>query len=127
MVSRDLQSLGKRLCMVVPVVALSACTVLGPDYVEPETDLQNQWMEIETPSLVSDPPVDPYWWKSAFNDPVLNDLIDTALKQNLDIRSAALRVLQARQTLAIATGNQYPQSQTIGGSEEKERQNELEN
>ena len=41
--------------------------------------------------------------------------MNSALQQNLTLRSAALRVLQAQQQLAIAIGNQYPQQQTIDG------------
>ena len=55
------------------------------------------------------------WWKTAFNDPILDRLVDTALAQNLSLRSAGLRVLQARQQLAIAIGNQYPQQQQLTG------------
>jgi len=97
------------------VVLLQACTVLGPKYEEPTAQVQDKWSGIETPAMSSDPPLDPQWWKSAFNDPVLNALVETALEQNLSLRSAALRVLQAQQQLAIAMGNRYPQSQSMTG------------
>ena len=39
-----------------------------------------------------------------------------SLSENLSLRSAGLRVLQAKQKLAIAIGNQYPQTQALQGS-----------
>jgi len=42
--------------------------------------------------------------------------VETSLEQNLSLRSAGLRVLQAQQSLAIAIGEQYPQQQQFGGS-----------
>jgi len=107
-----LRTAGAAVCALTLV---SACTVLGPEYEEPVADVQDEWSGIETASLNSNPPLDPQWWKSAFNDPVLDALVETALEQNLSLRSAALRVMQAQQQLAIAMGNRYPQSQTMTG------------
>ena len=105
------------MCLGMCVVMLMpACTVVGPEYKEPEADVQSDWSGIETATLSSDPPLDPQWWKSAFNDPVLDALVETALEQNLSLRSAALRVIQAQQQLAIAMGNRYPQTQAMTGS-----------
>ncbi len=111
--SNRVATAGLGLCLVVLV---QACTVLGPKYEEPVAEVQDDWSGIETPTLSSDPPLDPQWWKSAFNDPVLNALVETAMEQNLSLRSAALQVLQAQQQLAIAMGNRYPQSQQVTGN-----------
>ena len=54
------------------------------------------------------------WW-TVFNDPVLDALICCAYHQNLTLREAGCRVLQARAQLAIATGQIFPQSQTMTG------------
>ena len=43
-------------------------------------------------------------------------LIETARSQNLSLRSAGLRVLQANAQLGIATGKKFPQVQQITGS-----------
>lgn len=105
-------ALGLGFCMLVLV---PACTVVGPQYEEPLADTQDSWSGIETETLNSEPPLDPKWWVTAFNDPVLNALVETALEQNLSLRSAALRVMQSQQQLAIAMGNRYPQTQAISG------------
>ena len=100
------------------------CTMLGPDYETPATPVETDWLEYEDPRLDSASSAAPEWWKGAFGDPVLDTLIETALTENLTLRSAGLRVIQARQQLAIAVGNQYPQQQDVTGSAEKERSND---
>ena len=98
------------------VIVLNAgCTTVGPDYEAPTADVAASWQGFETETLESDPPIDPAWWKAAFGDQVLDELIETAIEQNLSLRSAALRVLQYRQQLAIAMGNRYPQQQDLNG------------
>jgi outer membrane protein TolC len=58
---------------------------------------------------------------------VLDSLIDMAYQQNLTLRIAGLRILEARANLGIATGSKYPQSQQInaGAARVKLSENEL--
>jgi NodT family efflux transporter outer membrane factor (OMF) lipoprotein len=100
---------------------LGGCTMLGPDYSEPEVDVQPSWLEADDPQVSTAPPLDSKWWSSAFHDAELDRLMDMALNQNLSLRSAGLRVLQAQQQLAIAIGNQYPQQQQISGLAAREK------
>lgn len=100
---------------------VSGCTMLGPDYQQPDAPLEQEWQEAGDPSISSAAPADPRWWQSAFGDPVLDELVDTALQENLSLRSAALRVLQSQQQLAIAIGNQYPQQQQGVGAATREK------
>ncbi len=97
--------------------------MLGPDYETPPAPVETEWLEYEDPSLETTPPVLPEWWSHAFGDPVLDQLVQTALADNLTLRSAGLRVLQSRQQLLIAIGNQYPQQQSASGSAETGRSN----
>src|SRR5260370_33490881 len=46
------------------------------------------------------------WW-DVYQDPVLADLIHTALQQNYDVRIAAARVLEAQAQLGITRANQF--------------------
>ena len=111
------------LLLVCSALLAPGCTMLGPDYEPPTAPTETDWLDDADSRVESAVPVAPEWWKSAFGDPVLDQLVETALGENLSLRSAGLRVLQARQQLAIAVGNQYPQQQDVTGSAEKERSN----
>ena len=54
------------------------------------------------------------WWQ-VFNDPVLNQLVDIAQRQNYTLELAGLKILESRAQLGIATGLQYPQQQLANG------------
>lgn len=100
-----------------PVLAvllpLAACKV-GPDFAEPTATLAGRWLQAGDPAVVTDRATYERWW-TVFNDPTLNDLVDTAYRQNLTLLSAGTRVLEARAQLGVAAGEFYPQSQSVGG------------
>jgi len=50
---------------------------------------------------------DQKWWE-VFQDPQLQDLIRTALKQNYDVQIAATRILEAQAQLGITRADQLP-------------------
>ena len=102
-------------------VLITGCVALGPDYRRPDAAVETGWMDAGDPRLSSESPVDPQWWKTTFREPELDRLVDAALAQNLPLQSAALRVLQAQQQLAIAIGNQYPQQQQATGSASRQK------
>jgi NodT family efflux transporter outer membrane factor (OMF) lipoprotein len=111
-----MNSLLKIACLAA-LMALSTtgCLMLGPDYRPPTAPQQSQWLEAADPLVETASPVTPEWWQGAFHDPVLDQLVGEAQSQNLTLRSAGLRVLQARQQLMIAIGSQYPQQQQVSG------------
>ena len=120
-----MRSRSVRITLLVGLAVMAnGCTMLGPDYEEPTPPLETEWLAYEDPMLDTAGPVLTEWWKKAFNDPVLDALVQTALDENLTRRSAGLRVLQAREQLAIAIGNQYPQQQDVAGSAGTGRQND---
>ncbi len=89
----------------------SGCTKVGPDYVQPqEKKLPDSW---DKNSSLEDNDVKE-WWK-LFNDETLNLLVEKTYEQNLDLRGAGLRILQARAALGISKGLYYPQVQTLSG------------
>jgi NodT family efflux transporter outer membrane factor (OMF) lipoprotein len=117
MTARFMIRLSSRAAILITpalIVLATGCTTLGPDYVAPEVDSELTWLHAQDETLSSQEPTDPEWWKSAFADAVLNELVDTALNDNLTLRSAGLRVLQAQENLGIATGQKFP-TQTLGG------------
>ncbi len=96
------------------LLGASACSV-GPKFVKPEVSIRASWSEHADPRLSSQAPIDVAWWR-AFNDPILDHLIDVAYQQNLSLQVAGLRILEARAQLGIAIGEQYPTNQNPIGS-----------
>ncbi len=104
----------KRLGFYPVLLLLSGCMV-GPDYVPPVTETAKQWLEAEDRRLKTTSGNDRQWWKT-FKDPALDRLIDRAYRDNLTIRMAGVRVLEARAQLGVAIGDLYPQNQQLTGS-----------
>lgn len=92
----------------------AACTTLGPDFETPDSDVSEEWIDIEDKNVTSESSDVADWWK-VFNDPILDSLITSAYKQNLTLQIAGLRVLEARAQLGIAKGSLYPQLQQARG------------
>ncbi|EKO3824791.1 TolC family protein [Vibrio harveyi] len=112
-----LLKLTKPSLAILSVLGLSACTTLGPDYVHPEqTALPSDWsLEKAAQDTQQSERKLQQWWQQ-FNDPTLNQLVEMASQQNLDLEAAGLRIVQARSLLGISTGLQYPQVQTVSGN-----------
>jgi len=91
---------------------------VGPDFARPQAKLNDNWSTEDDPRVVVQTAVDREWWR-AFQDPVLDELILLAYRQNLPLEIAGLRILEARARLAIALGQQYPQQQFAFGSATK--------
>jgi len=95
------------------LLAVSACTTLGPDFETPDADLLETWDEQGQSLSAGQEPEN--WWAS-FNDPVLDQLVQIAYQQNLPLQISGLRILEARAQLGIAIGQQYPQDQQVNGA-----------
>lgn len=84
--------------------------MVGPNYHRPAVqtpanfrDLQEQPVPPQTASYADLP-----WWQ-VFQDPQLQELIRTALKQNYDLLIATERINQARAQVAITRSSLFPQ------------------
>lgn len=75
------------LIIVIIVMSLLSCA-MGPDYKRPAINTPQGWRIEEKDAAAL---ADTKWW-TQFSDPVLEGLIDTALKENYDLRLAAARV-----------------------------------
>jgi multidrug efflux system outer membrane protein len=78
---------------VLAAAFLSACAV-GPDYRTPTTATPDEFVPVEGAQF-SSAEVEREFWKS-FNDPQLNDLVESALAANHDIRIALARLREVR-------------------------------
>ena len=96
-------------------LVLAGCTTVGPDFVDLEPDAPAEWSQPVEQGLQTTPNELVQWWR-VFNDPVLNELVEVARKQNNGLEIAGLRILEARAQLRIATGLQYPQTQVATGA-----------
>ena len=109
----------KTLAAACTSALLAACTNLGPDYQEPDVAWLSEWeTDLYGQTLTTAPDTEQdlsFWWK-AFNDPVLNELIEEARKENPTLRIAGLSILESKALLGIATGARYPQVQRGNGS-----------
>ncbi len=85
--------------------AVTACTVVGPDYERPQVDLPSAWRVDYSQAAAL---ANTRWWEQ-FGDPVLNELIETALRENRDLRAAAARVDRFIGQLRTTRAQFYPQ------------------
>jgi len=96
--------------LISATLLISGCTMVGPDFVKPEAPVEKEWLEARDPKIKTEASDYKNWW-AVFNDPVLNNLVETAYQQNLPLQISGLRILQARAQLGVVVGNLYPQLQ----------------
>jgi len=89
---------------MLAALLVAGCTV-GPDYVRPVVDTPEAW-RIDYPEATD--AADTKWWEQ-FGDPVLNELVDTALRDSRDLRIAAARVDQFIGALGTTRSQLFPQ------------------
>jgi len=94
------------------VLILSGCMV-GPVYKRPTVEIPQSWRfgEKEAKGIVNTA-----WWQQ-FNDPVLNELIGTALQENKDLKIAAARVEEFIGRYAVTRAALFPQAAAHAGPE----------
>jgi multidrug efflux system outer membrane protein len=101
---------------------ISGCMV-GPNYHRPVVQTPTVYRDLsENPQAQAQAAsyADLRWWQ-VFQDPQLQELIRTALKQNYDLQLATERIIAARAQLAVTRSSLFPQIQGngnfIGGKE----------
>ena len=86
---------------------------VGPEYCKPAAPVATDWIDADDERINSSPAEASSWW-SVFGDPVLTDLVQRAYAQNLTLREAGMRVLEARARRGVAVGSLFPQGQSNG-------------
>ena len=108
------------IATVIPLSLLfSACT-LGPDYERPATMLPEVHRGLEVAPVDASDLAHEKWW-ALFGDPVLDQLIETALSENRDVQIAAARIEEARARFRVTHADRLPQ---VGASFEALREQE---
>ncbi len=94
----------KKAFILLVVVLLAGCAV-GPDYKRPAVDIPQNWRfeDKEAKNLANTA-----WWEQ-FNDPVLNDLIQIALRENKDLQIAVARIGQFVGKYVTTRASLFPQ------------------
>ena len=94
---------------------ISGCMV-GPNYHRPIVQTPTVYRDLsENPQaqVQAASYADLRWWQ-VFQDPQLQELIRTALKQNYDLQLATQRIIAARAQLAVTRSSLFPQIQGNG-------------
>ncbi len=103
-----------RCCASVSTaMLLCACTV-GPNFEPPKPPDSPAWRDRASNDPATDQSTNPNprWWQQ-FGDPTLTSLIETAIRGNLDLQQAVLRVVEARQGVVAARAAGLP---TLGAT-----------
>ncbi len=98
-------NLKSKIATGILLTLLVGCAV-GPNYERPPVAVPGNYRfatGLTTNSLAELP-----WWQ-VFKDPVLQDLIRTALVNNYDLKQAVARVEQARNLVVVARAPLFPQ------------------
>jgi multidrug efflux system outer membrane protein len=94
----------KKTIILLVVVSLAGCAV-GPDYKRPSVDIPQSWRfeDKEAKDLANTA-----WW-GQYNDPVLNELIEIALRENKDLKVAVARIGQFVGQYVTTRASFFPQ------------------
>ena len=104
------------------VALLGACSTVGPDFERPQVPWLDHWAGGSLKSLAAESSDSraprsrqmQQWWRT-FKDPVLDQLIAEAQRVNPTVRTAGIRIMEARAQLGIAGSTRYPQGQQATG------------
>ena len=97
-------------CLILIASALPGCAV-GPDYQPPALQLPAEWSADAQNGMTAQMPERLKWW-TLFKDPILDSLVNRAAAANLDLRSAAARLLEARSARRYAAADLWPSANT---------------
>jgi multidrug efflux system outer membrane protein len=103
--------LTRTLSTLAIVSSIAGCKV-GPNYKRPVIDTPASYRGALAPDITTTAttttPLGAQKWNTVFTDPVLQNLINEALKNNYDVKIAADRVLEEQAQLGMTKAGQYP-------------------
>jgi len=94
----------KAVILLLLFLMVPGC-MIGPNYKRPVIDIPGSWRVEEEEAKET---ADTRWWEQ-FNDPVLNGLIETALRENKDLKIASARVEEFLGYLQTTRAGLFPQ------------------
>ncbi|RJP47100.1 MAG: efflux transporter outer membrane subunit [Desulfobacteraceae bacterium] len=98
------------LAIVLTVLALAGCAAVGPDYFPPRMEVPAELAgEVKLTAFdVAVEADDPARWWTAFDDPVLTEIIERAVSENQDMKKALARLNEARARRGLRRAEFYP-------------------
>lgn len=90
------------------IAMLAGCAAPPPPVAPPALSVPTAWTFDAPGSTQATPLATADWWRD-FGNQELNELVETALRANLDVRMAAARVEQARALVESADADRVPQ------------------
>src|SRR5882757_5865839 len=115
MVVKRIGQVVEGVLMALVVLLMVGCKV-GPDYKRPAVDVPGSYRQALAPDIApasQTPSIADEQWIVIFQDSTLQRLIQDALANNLNLRIAAQRVLEAQAQVGIAHSQQLP---SVSGS-----------
>jgi outer membrane protein, multidrug efflux system len=104
------------------LIFLAAGCSVGPNYEKPDLSVPAAWTEAQQKG-VDTRSVDLAKWWSEFNDPLLNSLVERAVRSNLDLRLAEARIREARASRVVTAAGAWP-TVDVSGSYTRNRSSE---
>jgi multidrug efflux system outer membrane protein len=101
------------LSAIVTALGLMTGCLMGPKYQRPTVDVPQEYRAPAPQQAAQASSLGNEQWWQVYQDPVLTQLIHTAIAQNYDVRIAAARVLEAQAQVGITRANQLP-SASVG-------------
>lgn len=99
----------KKIIFITSLLLILAGCALGPKYSRPDTKEPEGYAQAtaKADSIASDSITNMKWW-DVYKDSVLVGLIDTAIINNLDLKTALARVDEAKAILGFNQANMFP-------------------
>ncbi|MDW5267794.1 MULTISPECIES: efflux transporter outer membrane subunit [Acidobacteriaceae] len=112
------EGVAKAVIASLLVLMVMGCNV-GPNYKRPAATTPQSYRGALAPEIAPTVPTESSLgdqrWSTIFQDPILQQLVTEALQNNLDLRVAAERVLEAQAQVGITRSQQLPSVSASGG------------
>ena len=95
---------------IIVALGIAGCAV-GPDYRPPDSGAPATWTGVAAgarPAVTTETPSGLATWWTSLDDPLLTELVQTALDANPDVAAAQARLRQVRAQRVIAASGLYP-------------------
>lgn len=99
--------LNKIIITAAAVTVMAGCATMAPDYQRPDMPVKDSWSGAKT-EISADKKASDIAWKDYFRSENMQKVIQTALDNNRDLRTAALNIEKARAAYRIQKADLIP-------------------